>query len=260
MHADNRHRRVTIGQVEFDNVTRAETLDQMERWIAEGGEHRICTPNADHIILAQRLPEFKAAISTASLVIPDGMGVIYASRLLGTPLRQNVGGRLLLPAFAERSVKAGYRLFLLGGHSSDVCHAAAAALTRRYPSLQIAGLYTPPHAARFSDEETARMIETVIDARPDVLFVALGTPKQEVWLHHTRHQLPVPVKIGVGAAFDILAGRVPPVPRLMTDIGLEWLVRLGNDQRRLWARYLIRGPQFVALVLRQRAFRNVTSC
>ena len=244
--------KVEIHGVRFDNVTRTETLAWMESMISIGGAHMICTPNADHVVRAQRDSEFRGIINQADLVVPDGMGVIYASRILGTPLKQNVGGRLLLPGMAERSATKGYRLFLLGGSDRAIAAAAARQLTTMYPGARIVGLYSPPFMPEFNEVETAHMLDAIHGAQPDVLFVCLGAPKQEKWIARNLHRLNVPVSIGVGAALDILAGVVRRPPGWMTSIGMEWLYRMAQDPRRLGRRYLIDDPIFLWWVLKQR--------
>jgi exopolysaccharide biosynthesis WecB/TagA/CpsF family protein len=243
---------VTLMGVRYDNVTRAETLDWMERAIRERGCHQIVTPNADHILIVRHDTEYRDIVKHASLVVPDGMGVIYASWLLATPLKMNVGGRLLLPEFSALSAQKGYRLFLLGGHGPHTAEAAAQKLRAKYPRLVISGTYWPPFAQEFDDRETAKMLKAIREAQPDVLFVGLGSPKQEKWIARNLSRISVPVCIGVGAAIDVEAGVYPAIPVFLTAIGLEWLMKLIYEPRRYWRRYLFGIPRFLLLLLRTR--------
>ena len=242
---------VTLLGVRIHNVTRADVLREMESLISHRRRAIICTPNADHIVLCMRDAEFREIIESADLVVADGMAVIYASRILGTPLEENVGGRRLVPAFAELAAHKGYRIFLMGA-GRGVARKAADNLTMWYPGLNIAGVLSPPYRDEFSEPENRWLVEQINKANPDVLFVGMGTPKQEKWLARNLWCLRVPVSIGVGAALDIIAGKTIEPPIWVTSVGLEWLFRLIQEPRRLWYRYLIRGPWFFYLVVRER--------
>ena len=168
-----------------------------------------------------------------------------------TPLLENVAGRLLVESLAMRGAVAGRRVFLLGGRDPDVARRAAARLAAEHPGLAVVGWYAPPFAAEFDAAESERMLAAVNRARPEVLLVCLGTPKQEKWIARNLQRLEVPVSIGVGATIDFLAGRIAEPPRWMTRVGLEWLYKLAHEPRRLWRRYLLRGSVFAWLVVRQ---------
>ncbi len=244
---------VELFGVVFDNVTRAETIDLMEQWIAAGRPRMICTPNADHLVQIRTDTEFRDLLGRADLVVADGMGVVYASRILGRPFKENVGGRLILEAFAVRAAERGHRLFLIGGRSGETAEKAARRLCEMNPGLRIAGTYSPPFVRDFDAAETARMIDAVRAAGADALFVCLGTPKQEKWIARHLAQLPTPVKVGVGAALDMLAGDVIEPPRWMSTVGLEWTWKLVSDPRRMWRRYIVNGARFCWWVLRERS-------
>lgn len=243
---------VNLLGIRYDNLTRLDVLDQVELWIQEGGHHMICTPNADHVVRTQTDIEFREIIQKSDLVVSDGMGVVYAARFLGTPLKENVGGRLLLPEFAARAVQKGCRIFLLGGKNRDVMQRASARLCANFPGLCIAGTYTPPFMDEFDDVENQRMLDAVNQSKSDVLFVCLGTPKQEKWIARNLQKLDVPVSIGIGAALDIIAGEVYEPPGWISGIGFEWFVKLVQEPKRLWRRYLVGIPHFLWLILLQR--------
>ena len=249
---DRRDKQITICGVTFDNLSRQETVVMMESFVRQGGAHMICTPNADHVIKIRRDPEFRRIVENADLVVSDGLAVVYASWLLGTPFKECVGGRHLLPDMAELSAKKGYRLFLLGGSSPQVTATAAARLQKLYPGTEIAGFYSPPHRREFDEQETSRMLHKVNQSRPDMLFVCLGTPKQEKWIARNLKRLEVPVAVGVGVALDMLAGKVRQPPPAMTRLGLEWLWRTLQDPIRLGKRYFIDDPLFIGLVVQQK--------
>jgi len=223
----------------------------MGEFVACRKPHIVCTPNVDHITQAQRDEEFRSIINSADLAIPDGMGVVYASRLLGTPLLENVGGRPLLVAFCGLAALKGYSVFFLGS-MPGVAEKAADILKQRFKGLVIAGTYSPPIDFENIDSENAKALNRVVRAHPDALFVALGAPRQEKWMHRHLASLDVPVSMAVGSTFDVISGEVRKAPNWMTDVGLEWLYRIHQDPRRLGKRYLVSIPFFVWQVLKQR--------
>jgi len=255
---DYMHKIVILG-VHYVNVSRIETLDLMESFIGQGGRHIICTPNVDHLLQARKDQEFHGILEQADLIVADGMGVVYASRFLGVPLKENVGGRHLLPEFSARAAQKGYRIFLLGGKNRSVVQKAVDRLHVDHPSLIIAGTYTPPFMSEFDEVENQRMLNAVNQSKPDVLFVCLGTPKQEKWIASNLQHLNVPVSIGIGAALDMISGHVYEPPRWISDMGLEWLVKLIQEPQRLWRRYILGIPVFIWLVIQQRVKSRISS-
>jgi N-acetylglucosaminyldiphosphoundecaprenol N-acetyl-beta-D-mannosaminyltransferase len=249
---NNDNNRVTICGVTYDNVTRDEAVSQIESFIRRGGHHMVCTPNADHIVQVRTDEEFRQIIANADLVVSDGMAVVYASQILGTPLKMLVGGRLLLPILTERSATEGYRIFLLGGSSPRVAEAATARLLASYPKGKIVGCYSPPHMPEFDDAETAKMLDKVNQSGADVLVVCLGSPKQEKWIARNLQHIEASVSIGIGVAMDMLAGEVRQPPAWVTEVGLEWLYRTLQEPKRMLKRYLLNGTLFLWLVLKER--------
>lgn len=236
-----------ILNVRVHRVTLAAVCAQMEAFIRSGRPHQIVTVNMDFIRLAREDPAFCAAVNGADLVVPDGVPVLWAARLLRRPLGERVTGVDLVEQGAALAAARGYRVFLLGA-APGVADAAAAALIRRYPGLCIAGTYAPP-IGPFSAEENARMVAAVRAARPHLLFVAFGAPRQELWIRAHLDELEVPVCVGVGGTFNFLSGAVPRAPRWMRRAGLEWAHRLAQEPGRLWRRYLVHDlPVFLRLM------------
>jgi N-acetylglucosaminyldiphosphoundecaprenol N-acetyl-beta-D-mannosaminyltransferase len=232
----------------------AATFDQTVAWIVERagkGGGSVCTPNADYLVRAQRDAEFRRAIGAADLRVPDGMAVIYAARLAGLGSLKTVTGRLLVDAVAEQAAGEGWPIALFGA-LEGVAEEAAAALKRKYPTLQIAEALAPP--ARFSvgSEADRHLVARLAASGASVIFVALGAPKQEIWMAAHRDELSGKVLVGVGAAFDIIAGRFRAAPAWMTRVGLEWLVRLAQEPRRLARRYLVDDPRIFGWAIRFR--------
>ncbi len=222
--------------VPFHNVTMDETVALIEEQIREGGFHQIATANVDFLRNAIENEWLRSTLCSCDMVVPDGMPVVWMSRLMGTPLKERVSGIDLVERLAEVSARRGYGMFLLGASESR-SQRAGQALRQRYPGLRIVGRYSPEARPieKMNHEEILRRIE---EARPEILLVAFGNPKQEQWLAMHRDRLKVPVCIGVGGSLDMLSGTTPRAPGWMQRCGMEWLHRLGREPGRLAARYM----------------------
>ncbi len=228
-------RPVAVLGVPVDNVSTREVLDRIDEWVAAGDFHQIATANTDFVLHAVHDDELREILHRCDLVLPDGMPLVWASRAMGAPLRERVTGVDLVPEIAARAADHGYRLFLLGSTPESLA-GAAAALCARYPKLEIAGTLAPPHTSLEAMDHAA-ILDEIERARPDILLVAFGNPKQEKWISMHRRRLAVPVSIGVGGSFDLLAGQMSRAPEWMQRSGLEWLFRTFQEPRRLLRRY-----------------------
>ncbi len=237
-------RYVRILGVRVDDVTMAEALGWVEAFIAEGTPHQITTVNPEFVVAAQHNAPFSVVLEGADLALPDGIGLLWASRLLGQPLRERVAGSDMVPEMARLSAQRGYRLYLLGA-APGVAERAADALRRDYPGVQVVGTYAGSPDPCEEDDIIAR----IVAADPDVLLVAYGAPRQDLWIHRNLARLGVPVCMGVGGALDFIAGVAVRAPRWMRRAGLEWLHRLWRQPWR-WRRMLAL-PRFAGLVIRQ---------
>jgi N-acetylglucosaminyldiphosphoundecaprenol N-acetyl-beta-D-mannosaminyltransferase len=225
-------------------VQLGQVVDRMQGWILErDGCHAIAATGMHGVVEAQHDASFRDVLNAADLVVPDGMPLVWLGRRQVHALRSRVYGPDLLLAFCERSAKNDYRHFFYGGEPG-VAERLAQSLKSRFPGLNVVGTCSPPFRplAAAEDEEIVQLIGC---AAPDVLWVGLGTPKQERWMHAHKDKLDVPVLVGVGAAFDMLSGRRKQAPRWMREHGLEWFFRLMQEPRRLWRRYLLYGAQFI---------------
>jgi N-acetylglucosaminyldiphosphoundecaprenol N-acetyl-beta-D-mannosaminyltransferase len=207
-------------------------------------------PNAQLVTLAQKDQLFAEALHEADLAVPDGMSVVLASRLLNVPIPERVTGGDLMERMCAESAHYGFRVFFLGG-LPGAAEMAAFNLRRRYPGLNICGTYCPPRGFENDPAELLWIENVVQQARPDLLCVAFGAPKQEIWMQRHRRRLDAGVILPVGAAFDTQAGLQRRAPQWMQRNALEWLFRLIMEPRRLWRRYLIGNTHFILLVLRQ---------
>jgi N-acetylglucosaminyldiphosphoundecaprenol N-acetyl-beta-D-mannosaminyltransferase len=214
----------------------------------------IMTVNLNHLRLSVLHPDYAATIRRATLVVPDGMPLLWASRLQGTPLPERVPGCELIWSLSEGSARRGRSVFLLGGNPGTA-EGTATILQATYPGLQVAGALCPERGFEQDEHRMAQIRQALIDARPDVVFVALGTPKEEYWINAIRETLPAAWWIGVGGGFSFACGEVPRAPLWMQRAGLEWLHRLTLEPRRLGRRYLLEGVPF-AMTLFGEALRR----
>jgi N-acetylglucosaminyldiphosphoundecaprenol N-acetyl-beta-D-mannosaminyltransferase len=236
--------RPRLGFLPVDLVTRGQALDRIAELVREGRGGTVFTPNVDHVLLADEDRRFRAAYEAASLSVVDGMPVLWALRLAGHPVPEKVSGSDLVRPLAGRAADEGWRVFLLGGRPG-VAREAAARLRAERPSLEIVGAESPTIDMDGPAEERRALRQLVRRARPDVVLVALGSPKGELWAHEARGELRPAVIVGIGAGLDFLVGTARRAPPWMSSAGLEWLYRLVHEPTRLWRRYLLRGPRFL---------------
>lgn len=240
----------SIGNLRFDALDLPQTVAVVERALAAGTRGYIVTPNVDHLIEYRRNGAYQTACDAAALRLADGMPIVWASRLLGRSLPARVAGSDLLPALCRMAASNGCTVFLLGG-AAGVAQQAAARLTERFPGLRIAGVHAPPE--RFASDGAAALeaVRIVNAVKPALLFVGLGAPKQELWVHRHWSRLDVTVAVCCGAAIDFAAGTQVRAPRWMQWAGLEWVWRLAREPGRLWRRYLVRDAAFMGIFLRE---------
>lgn len=233
--------------VKIDAVQIPEATLEMQRWIARRETGRYVAVTGMHgIIEARHNSEFRAALNEADLVVADGMPVVWIGRLRGHAMQRRVYGPELMLQFCRQTASSGYRHYFLGG-APGIGEELAQKLTATCPGMAVVGVHSPPFRPTSASED-ATIIDTINRAAPDVLWLGLGTPKQELWIRKHRAKLRVPVMIGVGAAFDFLSKRKKQAPIWMQENGFEWLFRLCQEPGRLWKRYLLGGPEFCLLL------------
>jgi len=241
--------RINILGVGISGVSLVEAARQVDEWARESSRRSVHFCNVHSVMECLRYPRLRNIINQADLATPDGMPLVWFSRFKGQKEVTRVYGPDLMLAFCEHSVAGGYRHFFYGG-APGVAEKLAAKLQQRYPGLQVAGTYAPPFRP-VGEIEEGPVIEAINALQPDILWVGLGTPKQDCWLAQHRPLLNAPVLVAVGAAFDLLSGTIPQAPRWMQHSGLEWLFRLRQEPRRLAHRYLVYNPLFVMHVFLQ---------
>jgi len=243
--------RVRIGKLPLDVVDFEGALDAIDRLVRAKNGGTVFTPNVDHVVMAEHDERFRTAYAAAALSLVDGTPVLWASRLLRTPLPAKISGSDLVMPLLRRAAEQGYRVYFLGG-APGVADLAKSKLEASLPGIQIVGTDASRidvNALGDADEVTERIRR----AEPDLVLVALGAPKQEIWSHTRAERLKPAVLIGVGASLDFVAGTQKRAPNWMSKAGLEWLYRLAQEPRRLAARYLLRDPEFCLILLRQLA-------
>jgi N-acetylglucosaminyldiphosphoundecaprenol N-acetyl-beta-D-mannosaminyltransferase len=228
------------------------TLD----WIDAAAESRhrgyVCVAATHTVMACQEDAELREAVLGADFTVPDGQPLVWALNALGAGLGDRVYGPDLMEQACARAARTGRRFYLYGGRNQGALVELTRALRLQHPGLKVVGGHAPPFRALSRAEEDA-VVADINRARPDVVWVGIGVPKQEKWMARMRDRLDAPVLVGVGAAFDFHAGLIPQAPAWMQRAGLEWLFRLVQEPRRLWRRYLRYNPRFVTGFARQYA-------
>jgi len=226
---------VTIVGVPLDNTTMHSALEQICSYIEQGGFHQIATANVNFLANSLRIPELRRALGTCDMVVPDGVPLLWISKYLGLPLQERVTGVDMLPQLARLSAERGYTIYLLGAVESS-SYAAVRTLEAQYPGVKIVGRHCPPMQPldQMDNEDILRRIRA---AKPDILLVAFGNPKQEMWLARNRGRLEVPVCMGIGGSLNMISGIVPRSPEFFQSRGIEWLYRASREPNRLVGRY-----------------------
>jgi N-acetylglucosaminyldiphosphoundecaprenol N-acetyl-beta-D-mannosaminyltransferase len=244
---------VDILGVTIHNINAAQAVETIDALVSTRKPHKIIVANAAKLVKAQKDPELLDALRTSDLVTADGISIVLGARILGMKLVERVtGSEHLVPLSCKLAAEKGYSVFFLGA-GPGVADKAASVLRQQFPRLRVAGTYSPGYNVLDDKEEAERTVNAVRDASPDILFVALGTPKQEKWICRNMDALGGSLCIGVGATLDFIAGVVKRPPPWVHDIGFAWLYRLLHEPGRLWKRN-VEGVVFMGLVVKERIF------
>ncbi|MCM8819529.1 MAG: WecB/TagA/CpsF family glycosyltransferase [Candidatus Omnitrophica bacterium] len=236
--------------LKFHSYTMQEVLDKIEEFISSGKPHMIFTPTAELIVRANDDPELKRKYDKADILTVDSYVVYYAAKLFKKPLIQPVNGARTMLNFLPIAHKKNYRIYLLGAKEEVVCKVVEN-LHKQYPGINIVGW----HNGYFDFNSDEEVVEDIINAKPDILFVAMSSPLKENFVYKNLCKMNVPVSIGVGGTFDIIAGKCKLAPNWISRLGLEWFYRLIQEPKRLWKRYLITNTKFLFLFIRE-LFKN----
>ena len=241
--------RVNILGVGIHAIDMEIALDTIDRWINTREHHYICLTIVYSVMLCQRDEKLRRIFNSAGLTVPAGMPLVWLSRLKGFSQISRVRDPDLMFAVGERSAQKNYRHFIYGG-AEGVPELLAEEFTRRYPGLVITGTFSPPFRP-LTREEDDQVVQMINGSQADIVWVALGCPKQERWMVAHVGRLSAPVLIGVGAGIDFVTKQKREAPRWMQQIALEWLFRFINEPRRLWYRSLVCNPLFVLHIMAQ---------
>lgn len=239
--------KIDILGVGISKIDMKSALSQLERLILEKKKGYVCVCPNHTIMESQKNLKLRNIVNSADMATPDGMSVVLASRMLGHREVKQVTGTDLMLAFSKLSSEKGYKHFYYGG-TYGVPEKLAENMVNRFPKLKIVGTYSPPFR-KLTEEEDKAIVEMINNVKPDVVWVGLGMPKQELWIGEHFGMIDAPVMIGVGAAFDFISGKKKRAPKWMQKVGLEWLYRLLQEPKRLWRRNLYHPVFFFKLLL-----------
>jgi len=245
-----RHR-VRFGRLWVDALAFDDAIESVRQLVRRGEGGAIFTPNVDHVVMADEHAGLRRAYRRADLSFADGMPLVWTSRLLGRQIPEKLSGSDMIVPIVQLAARENWGVYLLGGMPGEpgAAQLAAARFTERF-AVRIVGIdssLVSMDGTRASDDE---VLERVRAAKPDIVFVALGAPKQELWIARCRDAISPAVAIGVGASLDFISGHVNRAPGWVSNAGFEWAYRLAQDPKRLWRRYLIRGPRFLGILFR----------
>lgn len=236
----------TLFGIPIHAITMEQTLAVIDQTISNRERLQIGVVNAAKIVNMRRDETLRQDVLSSHLIVADGMAVVWAGRLLGRPLPERVAGIDLMTEMLRQGNLRGYRVYCLGA-TDEVLEKVTVRIAKEYPQVSIVG----KRNGYFSPDEESEVAQEIASAHPDILFVAMTSPKKEMFLARWSKQLGVPICHGVGGSFDVLAGKVQRAPELWQRLGLEWLYRVKQEPRRLWKRYFVTNTLFCGLVLQE---------
>ena len=230
--------RIKFMNTDIDNLTMAETLNEIDKLIQKKNCSYVVTPNVDHIVRLEKDEELQKVYKNASLILTDGKPLIWISKWYKTPIKEKISGSDLFPRVCQLAANKNYTMYLLGA-AEGVVDTAARNLMKKYPGLNIVGTYSPPFGFEKNEQEMNKIKTQIQDVHPDILIVGLGCPKQEKFMYYHCKELGVPISFGLGASIDFEAGNIKRAPKWMSNHGLEWLYRFSKEPKRLFKRYFV---------------------
>jgi N-acetylglucosaminyldiphosphoundecaprenol N-acetyl-beta-D-mannosaminyltransferase len=241
--------RVPFGRIYADRLDRAAALDRIVSLCRAGQGGMVVTPNVDHVVMAETNDALAAAYDDAALSLTDGKPLVWLAQAMGRPVPEKISGSDLIRPLIARAATEGLSCFFFGGQPG-IAERAAAILCAEHPALIVAGCHSPPFGFETDAARDRAAVDIVVAARPNLILVALGSPKQELWMHRHRQALGGAVTLGIGASLDFIAGAVKRAPAWMSQAGLEWVYRLAQEPGRMYERYLVRDRAIVGIAWR----------
>jgi len=242
-------RKIRLGKIHVDELTFEGAIDAIAAAVATGQGGYVVTPNVDHVCMAETDARLRDAYDRATLSLIDGMPLLWLAKALGNPLPAKISGSDLLRPLMQRAAQEKWRVYFLGGRPG-VAQTAAEILQKDYPGFEIAGIDAPPLGFEHNAEQSAEVLTKINQAKPHILFTALGCPKQEYWMAQNVGSYGPAVALGIGATLDFVAGVVKRSPAWMSKVGLEWFYRLLQEPKRMASRYLVRDRAILWIAIR----------
>lgn len=247
------HAKVNILGIQVSSITNANLLDAFSAAITNKQFAQVAITPVNSIVAALNNPRVKDVYNASEFVLCDGMPVKWASHFLGNPICERITGLDLLPDLIHLAAQKNYSVFLLGA-SPGVGETLKKTILAKYPNCNIAGIYVPPFMKTFTEEENQKMVNAINAVQPDIVLVSLTAPKQDLWIAQNRTVLKTYVCVGIGGAFEVMAGLAKRSPKWMHKAGLEWFYRFIQEPKRMFRRYFIEAPVFIPLVIKQKLF------
>ena len=238
----------------IDNITMEQAIDAAMQLVKEKKNAYVVTPNLDHIVMLENDNLFRDVYANANLILADGKPLIWISKYLKNPIIEKISGSDFFPNVCKKAAEQGYSIFILGA-AEGIAAKAAERLMSSYNNLKIVGTYSPPIGFEKNPIETSRVLEMINASNPDILAVALGSPKGEKFIYQNLEKLNVPLSMSIGATIDFIAGKVKRCPKWMSNLGLEWLYRIYKEPKRMWKRYWNDAKKIIPIIRKYK-----TSC
>ena len=245
------HSKVNILGVPISNITNEHLLESFTERIGQKQKTQVCITPVNSVLAAIKDPQVLSIYNASEYVLCDGTPIKWAAGFLNTPIVERITGLDLLPNLVAHCAKHDFSIFLLGA-SPGVGEQLKKTIHAQYPNCKVVGVYVPPFMKVFSEEENIKMIDAINAVSPDVLLVSLTAPKQDIWIAENLHRVNASIQIGIGGAFEVMAGLAKRAPKWMHTAGLEWLYRFIQEPKRLFRRYFIEAPLFIPLILKQK--------
>jgi N-acetylglucosaminyldiphosphoundecaprenol N-acetyl-beta-D-mannosaminyltransferase len=245
------HTKVNILGVQVSSITNEHLLDAFTARIQNKQKTQVCITPVNSVLAATQNPQVLAIYNKSEFVLCDGMPIKWAAGFLNTPIVERITGLDLLPNLVAHCAKHDFTIFLLGA-SPGVGEQLKQTILAKYPQCKVVGVYVPPFMKVFTEEENKKMIDAINAVSPDVLLVSLTAPKQDIWIAENMDKVNASVQVGIGGAFEVMAGLAKRAPKWMHAAGLEWFYRFIQEPKRLFRRYFIEAPLFIPLIIKQK--------
>ena len=245
------HSKVNILGVQISNITNEHLLESFTEHIGQKQKTQVCITPVNSVLSAIKDPQVLSIYNASEYVLCDGTPIKWAAGFLNTPIVERITGLDLLPNLVAHCAKHDFSIFLLGA-SPGVGEQLKQTIRAKYPNCKVVGVYVPPFMKVFSEEENIKMIDAINAVSPDVLLVSLTAPKQDIWIAENMDKVNAFVQVGIGGAFEVMAGLAKRAPKWMHAAGLEWFYRFIQEPKRLFRRYFIEAPLFIPLIIKQK--------